>query len=232
MRLARTVWNHEPVTDVVTVSAGGAELVELAASLAPARGARLILGLAGAPGSGKSMLALTLTRLLGPRAACVPLDGFHLAEVELDRQGLRARKGAPETFDVHGYAALLDRLRSRPEHPVYAPRFDRRLEQPLAGAIAVPHQIDTVVTEGNYLLLDDPAWRAVRDRLDVVWFVCTEHRLRVDRLVARHVEFGKDPDAARAWVTRVDEPNARMVDAGRDRADVCLDLTAWVAGAV
>ena len=88
-----------------------------------------------------------------------------------------------------------------------APMFERGLEQPLAGAIAVP-STGTVVTEGNYLLLDEPRWRAVRAEIDVVWHLTLDESVRVERLVARHVEFGKTPDEARAWVARVDAANA------------------------
>ena len=184
-----------------------------------------MLGIAGAPGAGKSTLAEALVRDAGPGAVLVPMDGFHLADVALDRLGLRARKGAPETFDAWGYAALMARLRDRPQHTVYAPGFERDLEQPLAGAIGVPAEADLVVTEGNYLLLDRPEWRAVRAQLDEVWFVIADEELRRQRLVARHVAFGKTPEQARAWVERVDDPNARLVAATRGRADKVVDLT-------
>lgn len=186
------------------------------------------MGISGAPGAGKSTLARFLAERLGPRGAHVPMDGFHLADVELERQGLLDRKGAPETFDAFGYAALLDRLRDRPDHAVYAPGFDRDLEQPLAGAIAVQPSVEVVVTEGNYLLVDRPEWRAVRAALDEVWHVRVDEEVRVHRLVARHVEFGKSPDAARAWVDRVDGPNAALAEAAGRSADRVLDLTRWM----
>ena len=184
-----------------------------------------MLGIAGAPGAGKSTLAARLVRDAGPGAVLVPMDGFHLADVTLDRLGLRDRKGAPETFDAWGYAALLARLRSRPPETVYAPGFERDLEQPVAGAIAVPPETDLIVTEGNYLLLDRPEWRAVRAQLDEVWFLVADDVVRRERLVARHVAFGKTPERARAWVARVDEPNARLVAGTRARADKVVDLT-------
>lgn len=177
-----------------------------------------LLGITGAPGAGKS----TLARALG--FPVVPMDGFHYADVELVRRGLLDRKGAPETFDAEGYAALLGRVHAG-EPDVVAPMFERDLEQPVAGAIPVP-ATGTVVTEGNYLLLDEPRWRAVRDRLDVVWHVVLDEAVRVERLVARHVEFGKSPDQARAWVDRVDAANAALVEAARDRADLVVDLSA------
>jgi pantothenate kinase len=185
-------------------------------------GERLLLGVAGEPGAGKSTLAAAIAEPYGGAAAVVPMDGFHLADVALDRFGLRDRKGAPETFDPWGYAALLRRLRERPHHLVHAPGFERELEQPLAGAIPVPPEVDLVVTEGNYLLLDEPPWRAVRAVLDAVWFVEVDDALRLRRLRARHEAFGKSPDEARRWVDRVDEPNAALVRKTRDRADLVL----------
>jgi pantothenate kinase len=212
---------------VLTVSTSGAEL---AALLPPPGAVRRIIGISGAPGAGKTSLAAFLVELLGERGAHVPMDGFHLADVQLARQGLLERKGAPETFDALGYAALLERLRAGSEETVYAPGFDRDLEQPIAGAIAVPASAQVVVTEGNYLLLDEPQWRAVRARLDEVWHVRCDEESRLARLVARHVEFGKSPAAAREWVQRVDEPNAHLVEASADRADRLLDLTHWRGG--
>jgi len=147
------------------------------------------------------------------------MDGFHLADVTLAALGRLERKGAPDTFDAWGYAALLRRLRTETDHVVYAPGFERGLEQPIAAAVAVPPGTEVVVTEGNYLLLDEPAWRAVREALDEVVFLLTDDDLRRRRLVARHVEFGKSPAAAEDWVARVDEPNARLVAATLDRAD-------------
>lgn len=184
-----------------------------------------LLGLAGAPGVGKSTVAAALAAEHG--LAVVPMDGFHYADVELARRGLLDRKGAPETFDAEGYAALLRRVRGR-EPSVVAPSFDRDLEQPLAGAIAVP-AAGTVVTEGNYLLLDEPRWQAVRAQLDEVWHLHVDDDLRQERLVARHVRHGKTSEEARAWVARVDEPNARLVDAAAGRADRVVDLTGWAA---
>jgi pantothenate kinase len=187
-------------------------------------GARALLGISGAPGAGKTTLADALLTRLSARGvvvAHVPMDGFHLADVTLTEQGRLASKGAIETFDRDGYLALLRRLRVELDHDVYAPDFERTLEQPIAGAITVRPDTVIVVTEGNYLL--NPTWVDVRQALDEVWFVDLADDVRRERLVRRHAEFGKSEPDARAWVERVDEPNARQIIACRGSADVVVD---------
>lgn len=197
-------------------------LVERARALT--RGPRRILDIAGPPGAGKSTLTGVVVAALAPDAVLVPMDGFHLADAELERLGRRDRKGAPDTFDAAGYVALLRRLREVPEETVYAPLFDRHLEAAVAGAVPVHPRTPLVVTEGNYLLLDEEPWLRVRELLDEVWFVDVDDELRVERLVRRHVEHGRTPAQAREWVLRSDEANARLVARTRDRADLVVRL--------
>ena len=198
-------------------------LVERAHELA-GRGRRL-LGVAGAPGAGKSTLAAALVAALGERAVLVPMDGFHLDDAVLDTLGLRDRKGAPSTFDAAGYAHLLRRLRSVEDDVVYAPLFDRVEEQSVAGALPVPRGVPLVVTEGNYLLAGG-AFAPVRGLLDACWFLDVDPDLRRRRLVERHVQHGRSPDDAERWVAVSDEPNAALVEATRGRADLVVTLRA------
>ena len=194
-------------------------------ALALADGGRTILGIAGCPGAGKSTVSAAIAGQVAS-SVVVPMDGFHLLNEELVRLGRRDRKGAPDTFDVGGYVDLLERIRRQAAGEIItAPRYDRAASAPVADAIAVEPEARLVVTEGNYLLLDEAPWRHVRQLLDVVWFVDIDDAVRVPRLIRRHIEFGKSPDEAREWVMRSDESNAALVVASRNRADVVVRLT-------
>ena len=185
-----------------------------------AGGDRTLLGIAGAPGSGKSTFAAWLISCLPPGdAVVVPMDGFHLGNRVIDGTALRQRKGAIDTFDVGGYLSLLQRLARADEPVVYAPEFRRSIDEPVAASIAVPVNIPLVITEGNYLLADNSQWRQVREQLDEVWFLDTPRALRLTRLVSRHMLFGKDRAAAEAWAHGSDEVNALLIEATRHAAD-------------
>jgi pantothenate kinase len=183
-------------------------------------GTRRILGLCGAPGSGKSTLAGLLAAHAGHRGTIVPMDGYHLANSELARLGRSRFKGAEDTFDAAGYAALLRRLRDQlPGEVVYAPEFRREIEEGIAGAIPVFAEQPLVITEGNYLLLENGAWSGVRPLIDEIWYVEVAQDLRLGRLISRHMRFGRDEAAAREWVERNDEKNAALIASTRARAD-------------
>jgi pantothenate kinase len=185
-----------------------------------ASGQRRILGIVASPGAGKSTLAERLAQALGEQVKIVPMDGFHLANSELQRLGRAGRKGAPDTFDVHGYVNLLRRLREQqPGETVYAPEFRRELEEGIAGAIAVEATTPLIITEGNYLLLEDAGWHAVRGMLDEAWFLDVDRPVRHQRLLERHMRFGRSREAALAWIETTDEPNAQRIERTRQRAD-------------
>lgn len=178
-----------------------------------ARDTRTLLGIIGPPGAGKSTLSTRLQALHPERSQIVPMDGFHLANVELARLGRADRKGAPDTFDSHGYVALLRRLREQTaEEIVYAPEFRREIEEPIAGAIPIFAQAQLLIAEGNYLALDQGGWRHVAPLLDEIWYVDVDPALRMERLVARHMQFGRSQQAAIDWAQGTDEPNARLIE--------------------
>jgi pantothenate kinase len=197
------------------------ELVSRAAELA-ARGQRTLLGITGAPGAGKSTLASAILSALGAQAAVVGMDGFHLAQHTLVRLGREQRKGAPDTFDSFGYATLLRRLRNNTDPVVYAPLFRRDLEEPIANSVPVDRAVPLVITEGNYLLLESDGWGDACRQLHQLWFLEVEDDERIERLIRRHQEFGKSPQAARAWATGSDQRNALIVQAARHRADLVV----------
>lgn len=209
-----------------------AELVARARILVGAGERRVLIGVTGNPGAGKTTLVQALAAALAPDpppglapgewVAHVPMDGFHLADVELRRLGRRDRKGAPDTFDGQGYLNLLRRLRADEPSVVYAPTFERTLEQPLAAAVPIPPAARLILTEGNYLLLDTEPWSAIAGELDEAWYCALDDERRRDRLTARHVAFGKEPDFAARWVREVDEANARLITASRARADLIV----------
>jgi pantothenate kinase len=195
--------------------------VEQVAALVDAPG-RSLIGIAGSPGAGKSTVAEQLVARL-PSAALLPMDGFHLPQAELRRLGRRERMGAPDTFDVGGFVAALESVRSA-RGQVTVPGFDRDAEEPVPGAITIEPSVRVVVVEGNYLLLESGGWEAVAPLLDATFFVQVEHDIRIDRLAARHERFGKSPADARAWAHGPDESNARIIEPTAARADHLIDL--------
>ena len=187
---------------------------------------RVVVGIAGSPGAGKSTIAEQLVALL-PGAALLPMDGFHLPQRMLVELGRRDRMGAPDTFDVDGFTAVLAALRpafGNSGVTVRAPGFDREIEEPVPGAIAIAPEFPMVIVEGNYLLLGDGGWERVAPLLDATFFVGVDRDIRLSRLVTRHVRFGKSPADARAWALGTDERNAELVEASAHAATHTITL--------
>lgn len=186
---------------------------------------RVLIGIVGPPGAGKSTLAQALGQRIGEQACLVPMDGFHLAHSTLESLNIADRKGAPDTFDVHGYATLLGRIRNDASSIVYAPEFRRNVDDPVAGAIAVLPTASIVITEGNFLLLENDGWAQVAPLLDEVWYVELADDTRRARLVDRHRLFGKTESAARDWVAEIDEANALLIASTKARANRTIELS-------
>ena len=194
-------------------------------------GHRSFLGITGAPGSGKSTLAEAIEAALAPQAVLVSMDGFHLRDTELHRLGRYERKGAIDTFDAAGYVNMLRRLHSRDDAIVYAPLFDRSIEESIGSAIPIPREVPLIITEGNYLLIEDDDWRHVRGLLDESWYVEPGDEERRRRLIARHVQFGRDPQVAHERSHGVDERNAEMIKSTMKNASRVVRLPTLTSGA-
>ncbi len=189
------------------------------------RGKRFIVAIAGAPGAGKSTLADDVCALLNAAeagsAAVLPMDGFHLDNAVLDTLGLRARKGAPQTFDADGYAALLDRIGAG-DRDIVVPVFDRTNDVARAGGRIVSKETQVIITEGNYLLLDRPEWAQARAHFDLSVFLDVPIAELERRLVQRWLDHGMDEKAAKAKASGNDIANATLVANNSVPADLVL----------
>ena len=198
------------------------ETLERAQRHLNSKASRTILGIVGKPGSGKSTLAqFLLDQLPEGQDALVPMDGFHLSNEELVILGRRDRKGAPDTFDVGGYAKLLESAK-KSSGEIHFPIFHREIEASIADEGFLKPEIKLVITEGNYLLHSDDGWGIIQPLLDESWYVDVDDSIRLERLIARHIEFGKSPEEARDWALGTDERNAKLIERTRSRANFLI----------
>lgn len=193
-----------------------AEIEQIVARLAAHTVAdkRVMIAIAGPPAAGKSTLAELLVERLNAEqpgsAALVPMDGFHLDNDTLDARELRARKGAPNTFDADGFVALVETLAKATEAVTY-PTFDRSLDASIADSGTVKADTRIIVLEGNYLLLNETPWSALHPLFDLTIFVRPNVTVLEQRLLARWKHYGLDEAQAQAKASGNDIPNAHTV---------------------
>ena len=182
---------------------------------------RVLVGIGGPPGAGKTTLASSLALVL-PNAVAVSMDGWHLSNAQLQAEGKAQRKGAPDTIDTEGLLLALQQIQTQSEHKesVYLPAFEHGVGDPIAESICVTPSVETVIFEGNYLLLETQPWSMVRAMFDVriycdvPWPVCRK------RLIARKINNGKSEDEATRWADRVDFPNHQVISSDSGRGDL------------
>jgi pantothenate kinase len=183
---------------------------------------RILIGITGCPGAGKSTFAATVAKQLSGAAIVLPMDGFHYTNARLDELDLRNRKGAPDTYDVPAFVNVLSSIRS-PFKSVFAPIYSRVLHEPKPHAIEIKPSHRFVLVEGNYLLVDSPPWNEVAGLLDETWFLDVSQDVAADRLLRRHLSVGRSLEEARGKVLSVDMPNGKIVLETRIRADRVID---------
>ena len=185
-----------------------------------------LLGVVGKPGVGKSTFTQNMLDVLkSDRVVVVPMDGFHLSNEELISLGRRERKGAPDTFDVESFTSLIKRVKSDSNVDHKFPIFHREIEASIEDEGMVLKESKVVVIEGNYLFSDDHNWDGIYPLLDHTWFIEIADEVRIKRLIARHIRYGKTPEEAEVWSRGSDETNARFIDLTAYRAENLIKLS-------
>lgn len=200
-------------------------LFEKIQTLLDSQSARSLIGIVGKPGAGKSTVVEEIEKRYKPNeVSIIPMDGFHLSNEELIKLGRRDRKGAPDTFDVEGFISLIKKVKHESQVDHKFPIFHREIEASVSDEGAVPKESKVVVIEGNYLFSEDHNWSGVFPLLDHTWFIEIDDEVRIERLIARHIRYGKTPEEAENWSRGSDETNARFIELTAHRASNIIKL--------
>jgi pantothenate kinase len=200
-------------------------LVEQIQSLLNGQNPRTLIGIVGKPGAGKSTVVEEISKKFDSKTvSIIPMDGFHLSNEELISLGRRDRKGAPDTFNVEGFTSLIKRVKSDSNVDHMFPIFHREIEASIADEGMVPKESKVVVIEGNYLFSEAHGWNGIYPLLDHSWFIEIDDEIRIERLIARHVRYGKTREEAEAWSRGSDETNARFIGLTANRAENRINL--------
>ena len=200
-------------------------LFEQIQTLLDGQSTRSLIGIVGKPGAGKSTVVEQIEKRYQPNeVSIIPMDGFHLSNEELISLGRRERKGAPDTFDVEGFTLLIKSVKIDHSVDHKFPIFHREIEASIADEGMVPKESKVVVIEGNYLFSEAHGWNGIYPLLDHSWFIEIDDEIRIERLIARHVRYGKTREEAEAWSRGSDETNARFIGLTANRAENRINL--------
>jgi pantothenate kinase len=200
-------------------------LFEQIQSLLDSQSPRTLIGIVGKPGAGKSTVVEQIQdKFQSHEVSIIPMDGFHLSNEELIKLGRRERKGAPDTFDVEGFISLIEKVKLKPQVDHKFPIFHREIEASVNDEGVVPKESKVVVIEGNYLFSEGHNWNSLFPLLDHTWFIEIDDEVRIERLIARHIRYGKTPTEAESWSRGSDEANARFIELTAHRASNIIKL--------
>ena len=200
-------------------------LFEQIQSLLQGPNPRSIIGIVGKPGAGKSTVVSEIEKRFDPsQVSVIPMDGYHLSNEELISLDRRDRKGAPDTFDTQSFISLISKVKNNPETELRFPIFHREIEASKADEGIVQSGVKVIVVEGNYLFSEEHNWEGVFPLLDHTWFIEISDEVRIERLIARHIRYGKTPEDAEKWSRGSDEANARFIELTAHRAANIIKL--------
>ena len=195
-------------------------------SLLQSASPRTIIGIVGKPGAGKSTVVSEIEKRFDSSEVCViPMDGYHLSNETLIEIGRRDRKGAPDTFATQEFISLIRKVKNDHTSEHRFPIFHREIEASKKDEGIVPIGAKVIVIEGNYLFSEEHNWNGVFPLLDHTWFIEIDNEVRMQRLIARHVKYGKTPEEAEYWSRGSDEANAQYIELTAHRAAGVIKLT-------